>query len=207
MQYQAAQLTHILNERLKKLAEDAKRGKALKDVVATTVKEKGKAAEAAEKKAQSSEKAWLVAERNLAKVEDKLGAIKLKLTEVANLNLAQANEIANLKVALEACVTKWYDEGFADAENSIEPIVHQARSHGFEEGWLVALQAMGVPDDSPLRNPKQISYSAPPPPVQSQANAADEEDTPSMREPVRVINTHVDLKATSNLNTTNDAQV
>ena len=43
---------------------------------------------AAEKKAQSSEKAWLVAERNLAKVEDKLGAIELKLTEVASLNLA-----------------------------------------------------------------------------------------------------------------------
>ena len=63
----------------------------------------------------------------------------------------------------------------------MEPIVHQARSHGFEEGWLAAFQAMGVPNDSPLTNPEQISYLAPPPPVQSQVDAADEEDTPSMR--------------------------
>ena len=112
-----------------------------------------------------------------------------------------------LKVALEACETKWYNEGFADVENFVEPIVHLAQSHGFGEGWLVALQAMGVPKDSPLRNLEQIPCPTPPSPVQSQADAADEEDTPSMREPVRVINTHVDLEATSNLNTTNDAQV
>ena len=46
--------------------------------------------------------------------------------------------------------------------------------------------------------------------MQSQANAADaadEEDTPSMRELVRAIDAHVDLEATSNLNTVEDAQV
>ena len=49
-----------------------------------------------------------------------------------------------------------YDEGFADAENFMEPIVHQARSHEFGGGWLAALQAIGVPEDSPLRNSVQI---------------------------------------------------
>ena len=46
--------------------------------------------------------------------------------------------------------------------------------------------------------------------MQSQANAADaadEEDTPSMRELVKAIDAHVDLEATSNLNTIEDAQV
>ena len=76
---------------------------------------------------------------SLAKAEDKVRAIELKLAEAANLNLAQTDEIADLKAALEAYENKWYDEGFTNAENSVEPIVHQARSHGFKEGWLVAL--------------------------------------------------------------------
>ena len=113
-----------------------------------------------------------------------------------------------MKVALEARKTKWYDEGFANAENSVEPIVQQAWFHGFGQGWLAALQAMGVLEDSPLRNLEQISYPAPLPPVQSQAGVVDEEDTPSMRELVREIDTHaetVDIKATSNLNAAKDA--
>ena len=194
---------------MKELAEDAEQEKALKDVAVATAKKKGKAVKAAKKKAQSSEKARLVAERNLAEAEDKLGAVELKLVEVASLNLAQADKIVDLKVALEACETKWYNEGFADAENSVEPIVHQARSHGFEEGWLADFQAMGVPEDSPLRNLAQIPYPAPPPPVQSQVGVADEEDTPSMRELVRAIDNHaknVNLKVTSNLNTADDTQ-
>jgi len=60
----------------------------LKDIAATTTKEKGKAAEATEKKAQSLEKARLVVERNFAEAKDKLRAVELKLAEVASLNLA-----------------------------------------------------------------------------------------------------------------------
>ena len=48
--YQATQLTHVLYERLKELAENAEQEKAFKDVVVSTTKEKGKVAEAAEKK-------------------------------------------------------------------------------------------------------------------------------------------------------------
>ena len=72
----------------KELAEDTEREKALKDVAATTTKDKGKATEVVEKKAQSLEKSRLVAERNLVEVEDKLGAVELKLAEAASLNLA-----------------------------------------------------------------------------------------------------------------------
>ena len=53
------------------------------------------------------------------------------------MNLAHVDEVADMKAALKACEDKWYNEGFADAENSVEPVVHQARVQGFEKGWLV----------------------------------------------------------------------
>ena len=133
-------------------------------------------------------------------MEETLGRVKLKLVEASSLNLAHADEIADLNAALEACESKWYDEVFANAERFVDPIVHQARSHGFEEGWLTSLQAMGVPEDSPLRNLEQILYPAPPPPVQSQTDAADKEDTLSMRELVKAINAHVDPKVIGQAN-------
>ena len=46
--------------------------------------------------------------------------------------------------------------------------------------------------------------------MQSQAGVVDKEDTPSMKELVREIDTHaetVDLKATSNLNVAKDTQI
>ena len=44
-------MTHILGERLKELAKDVEREKALKDMANAKLKEKGKAAEVTEKKA------------------------------------------------------------------------------------------------------------------------------------------------------------
>ena len=73
LQFQATQLTHIFEESQKEVAKDAERKKVLKDVVAAIAKEKGKAAEAAKKKAKSSEKAWLVVENKLAEAETKRG--------------------------------------------------------------------------------------------------------------------------------------
>ena len=60
-----------------------------------------------------------------------------------------------------------------------------------------------VPKDSPLRNLEQIPCPVPTPPIQSQVDATDDEDTPSMKELVQAIGTHVetiDLEVTSNLN-------
>ena len=50
-------MTHVLDEWLKELAENVEREKALKDVVADTAKEKGKATDVSEKKAKAVEKA------------------------------------------------------------------------------------------------------------------------------------------------------
>ena len=81
-------MAHVLNERLKELAEDAEREKALKDVVVATTKEKSKAIEVTEKRVQSAEKARVVAKKKLTKVEVKLGSAKLKLAKAESLNLA-----------------------------------------------------------------------------------------------------------------------
>lgn len=94
----------------------------------------------------------------------KLRGTELKLAEAESLNLAQVDEIADLKAALKAYEDKWNNVGFADTENSVEPIVYQARRRGFGEGWMATLQAMGVSDDSPLRNPEKIPFPKPPPP-------------------------------------------
>ena len=64
-----------------------------------TVKDKGKAVE---KRAQAFEKARILAKRRLTKMDVKLGGTELKLAEAKNLNLAQVDEIADLKVALVA---------------------------------------------------------------------------------------------------------
>ena len=82
----------------------------------------------------------------------KQNEMDLKLAKAASLNTTQVEELANLRAALEACEEKWYNEGIADIENSAEPVVNQARRLGFEAGWFAALQAMGVPEDSPLRD-------------------------------------------------------
>lgn len=92
----------------------------------------------------------------MAETKIKLGGIELKLAEAESLSLAKIKEIAELKVALEATKDKWYNTGFTDAENSVEPIIYQSWRCGFDKGWMVALQAIEVPIDSPLRNPDQI---------------------------------------------------
>ena len=200
--YQVTQLTHILDGRLKELSEDAEREKALKEVVMVTAKEKAKAAETMKKKAATFKKARALAEKRFTELETKLGGTELKLAKAESLNLTQAEELADLKATLEACENKWYNEGFVDVENSAKPVVHKTWKLGFKEGWLAALQAMGVPEDSLLRNPNQIPFPDPSPTVQNTSGTIDEKETPSIRELVQAINSHVelvDLEVTSNL--------
>ena len=92
------------------------------------------------------------------------------------------------------------NEGFADAEQSAEPVMAQARKLGFEAGWFTALQALGVLEDSPLRDPSQIPFPSPVTAVQDPPAAAEEEETASMRELVEQIDAHAEpdeMEATS----------
>lgn len=124
----------------------------------------------------------------------------LKLAEAVSLSTAQAEELADLIAALEACEEKWYNEGFTNAENSAEPVMNQARRLGFEAGWFVALQALRIPEDSPLRDPDQIPFPSLTPVVQNPLMPVDEEETVSMRKLVEQIDAHIeldDMEATS----------
>ena len=187
---------------MKELAEDAEQEKALKDVAEASAKEKTKAVVTAKKKAATSEKAKVLAEKRSLELESRLGETELKLAEAVSLNTTQAEELADLKAALEACENKWYNKGFAEAENSVELVINEARKLAFEEGWLAALQALRVPEDSHFRNPNQIPFLGPPTAAQNHPGAIDEEETQSMRELVETIDSHVEainLEATSNL--------
>ena len=98
-----------------------------------------------------------------------------------------------MRAALEACEDKWYNEGFANTKNSMEPIIKEAWRLAFEEGWLAALQALGVLKDSPLRDPSQIAFLSPTPTVQNPLEPIDEKETQSIRELVKQIDSHVEL--------------
>ena len=89
-------------------------------------KEKIKAADNAVKKVAAVEKARALAEKRFVELLAEQNETDVKLAEVVSLNAAQAEELADLRAALEACEEKWYNEGFADVENSAELVVNQA---------------------------------------------------------------------------------
>lgn len=170
-------------------------------------KEKGKTAEVVEKKAQSSKKARLFAEKKLADMKARLRGIELKLVEAESLNLAYVENIANLKAARRPVRRSGKTKALWMPKTPWS-LSSTKLGHGFREGWLATLQAIGVAEESPLRNLEQIPYSVPLSPVQSQAITVDE-DTPNKRELVQEIDTHVemvDLEVTSTLNAAIDVQ-
>ena len=188
---------------MKELAEDVERQKALKDVAESASKERAKIAATAEKKATASEKAKVLVEKGLADLEVKMGETELKLAKAISLNSSRAEELADLRVALEGCESKWYNEGFADAENSMEPVISKARKLVFKEGWLAALKAVGVLEDSPLKDPDHIPFPSLPMAAQKTPIIADEKETSNLRELVKQIDAYaepIDLEATSNPN-------
>ena len=66
---------------------------------------------------------------------------------------------------------------------------------------MAAVHALGVPEDSPLRDPSRIPFSDSSPTAQNHAGPIDEEETDSLRELVEQIDAHVELigiEATSN---------
>lgn len=115
-----------MDGRAKELAEKADWERAARETAIKMAKEKIKVADTAEKKVAAVEKNRAMAEKRSAEVLAKQNEMDLKLAEAISLNTAQAKKLANLRAALEACEEKWYNEGFADAENSTELVVNQA---------------------------------------------------------------------------------
>ena len=117
----------MIEDRLKDVAKEADREKALNEVVKAIAKDKVEAAKDAEERTRAAERARALAEQKLMETNVKLGGTKLKLAEAESLNLAQANEISEQKATLEACEDKWYNVGFADAKT---PWNQSSTNHG-----------------------------------------------------------------------------
>ena len=156
-------------------------------------KEKTKIAESAKKRAAVAEKSRASAKKKSAELVTRQNETEVKLAETASLNSTLSEEVADLQAALEACESKWYDEGFANVEKSVEPMVMQARQLPFREGWMAALQALRVPEDSLLRDPGQIPVPVSALAAQNPAGPNDEEETDSLRELVEQIDAHVEM--------------
>ena len=109
---------------MKEFAKGVERERALKDVAEAMSKERAKVDATAEKKAAAFEKAKALVEKRLVDFEAKVGETKLKLVEAESLNTARAEKLANLRADLKGCESKWYNEGFANAENSVEPVIY-----------------------------------------------------------------------------------
>ena len=167
------------------------------------MREESAAFEATKGKARELEGAHTLVEQRAADLEVKFREIELRLAEAKSIILAKDKEVADLKVAMEESENKFYDLGFADAENSSDPIMFQSQRYGFGEGWMAAVTALSVLEESPFRNPEQIPYLEPlPPPIQNLA-CPEEEDSQSMRALVEEINSYtesIDLEISSNPN-------
>ena len=84
------------------LAEEVEREKGARESAAKIAKEKLKATESTEKKAAATEKNRALAESRCAKLLAKQNKTKVKLAEAISLNTSQAEELNDLRTALEA---------------------------------------------------------------------------------------------------------
>ena len=141
---------------MKDLTEEVDWEKVGKEEVVKAAKEKTKIAKSAEKRVAAAEKSRASTKKKSAELVTRQNEMEVKLAEATSLNSTLSEEVADLRAALEACESKWYDEGFANAEKGVEPVVMQARQLSFRKGWMAALHALRVPEDSPLRDPGQI---------------------------------------------------
>ena len=115
----------------------------------------------------------------------------MKLVQAESVIFARNKEMADLKAAVAKSEDKFYNMGFANAENSRESIMVESQRYGFGEGWMATVNAMGLLEDSAFRDLEQIPYPEGLicPPVQT-TNQPEEEDSLSMRELVEEIDSH-----------------
>ena len=91
----------------------------------------------------------------------------------------------------------FYNMRSTNAENSASAVVFQAQRLGFLEGWMVAMNAIGLPESSAFRDPNQIPLANDSPIQASTQEQFDKEDdeegeeSSSMAELTKQIDSHV----------------
>ena len=178
---------------MKEFSKEVVWEKVGKDAATKTAKDKIKATDAVQKRAAATEKALALAKKRLAELTTRQNETDLKLAEAASLNVALNEELTDLRAVSEVYENKWYDEEFTDAEEGVEPAIREARQLSFQEGWMAALHASGVLEDSYLKDPSQIPFLDSVPATQNPIGPVDKEEMDSLREFVEQIDAHVEV--------------
>ena len=178
---------------MKEFSEEVVWEKVGKDAATKTAKDKIKATDAVQKRAAATEKALALAKKRLAELTTRQNETDLKLAEAASLNVALNEELTDLRAVSKVYENKWYDEEFTDAEEGVEPAIREARQLSFQEGWMAALHASGVLEDSYLKDPSQIPFLDSVPATQNPIGPVDKEEMDSLRELVEQIDAHVEV--------------
>ena len=171
--------------------EEADKERALKEVSEANLRDLGTTLATTERRATEAKTACTLAEQRAAGLEGKLGEVEMKLARAKRLISAQNKEMADLKAMVAKSEDKFYNMGFANAENSKEPIMVESQRYRFRDGWMAAVNAMGLLEDYAFRDLEQIPY----PeglicPFVQTTNWPEEEDSLSMRELVEEIDSH-----------------
>ena len=106
---------------------------------------------------------------------------------MANLLSARDKEVADLKSMAKARKQTYYNKGFRDTENSAKLFIFQAQNFGFMEGSMVAVNAVGLPENSPFRSVDQVPLledlkAKDQAPEQDGDSSEDDEGTESLRQ-------------------------
>lgn len=109
-----------------------------------------------EQRATTANRAWELAKQKAKDFQGKLEEAEVKLVEAANLVFARDKELADLKEITKTCEQVFYNMGFQGAQNSAGTIILQAWKFRFVEGWMAAVNVIGLPNTSPFRNADQF---------------------------------------------------
>ena len=119
----------------------------------TTLNEKVLELAIIDRRAISTERTRELVEQKVESLQGKLEEVKTKLAGAASTVLAHDKELADLKETMKMCEQVFYNMGFNDAKNSASVVIFQAQRLGFSEGWMAAVNAIGLLESSAFRDP------------------------------------------------------
>ena len=150
-----------------------------------------------EQKAVVAKKAQDFAKRKIGVPEGKIEDSDSKLAVAISVVSTRDKELADLKKTMKQVEQLFYDMSVNDAENSSGPVTFETQRMGSMQGWMVAMDAINLPETSHFRDLAQVPLPKDPH-VQAlignrPATRGEEEerDSPSMRELAKKINSHI----------------
>ena len=109
-----------------------------------------------ERLATSTEKVLELAEQKANEAQRKLGETKLKRVKTASILFARDKEFTDYKGGEKARKQTYYNRGFRDIENSVGPMIFQARKFEFMEVWMAIVNAISLLKDSSFRSTNRV---------------------------------------------------